>query len=412
MPEMMTAWLARAIGGDLTTTDRIVTAVAPAALLLLWFVGGMGVYAIRCARRGPAHDAEIASRGSSVLVGMWVRQYFGWLIAPVVRFVLQLGIPANAVTMLSVLLATGSGVSLAAGRFAMGGWLFVLAAICDFLDGRVARRTGQASQRGALLDSVLDRYSDAVVLAGLAWYYRESWVLLAVLCALVGSMLVSYVRARAEGLHIVMKEVGLMQRTERVVYLGGAVALSPIVEAVVRPMDPHPPHVLAIGGILMLAASTNLTAVHRLLFGLRALGGEDRPLIPRPGQRAHAIGSWLFGVGSEVLLLIGLTSLLVGGGLATTLAAGFGALAEFVTNRTQLSAEDGRGARFAVVGISSALLRGGGVALVLLLPGVGLAVAWVLVRIAVSVAWSMPLRRGYVPFGKPIGHFAEGAGRL
>ena len=70
-------------------------------------------------------------------------------------------------------------VALAAGRFALGGWLYLFAGILDVLDGRIARARGLASKKGAALDSVLDRYSDSAVLVGLSWYYRDSWVLLA-----------------------------------------------------------------------------------------------------------------------------------------------------------------------------------------------------------------------------------------
>lgn len=407
----MTEWLVRMLRGELTPPDRVVTAVAPAVLLLAWFLGGMVVYAVRCHIRGQYRDEEMQARGSSVLVGMWVRQYFSWLVRPLVDGALRLGIPANAVTTLSVLLATGSGVSLAAGRFALGGWLFVLAGICDFLDGRIARTTGQAGPRGALLDSVLDRYSDAVVLTGLAWYYRDSWVLLAVVLALVGSMMVPYIRARAEGLHLVMKDVGLMQRTERIVYLGAAVALSPILEALLVPMDPHPSHRLAIAGIVMLAASTNFTAIHRLLFGLRALGGPSERLLPRPGRRARAVGSMVFGLGSDALLVAALiTGLGLAGSVATLAGAGFGALAEYATNHPALSRPEGRGGRFALISVSTALLAAGGVGLMLALPGVHAVAAWLLVRAAIAVTWTVPLRRTWLPYGKPVGRVAQRAG--
>ncbi|GMV42543.1 MAG: hypothetical protein AMXMBFR64_42590 [Myxococcales bacterium] len=393
----MTEWFLRMVRGELTPADRVVTAVAPAVLLLLWFLGGMAVYAVRCHLRGRFRDAEVESRGSSVLVGMWVRQYFVWLVRPLVDGALRVGIPANVVTMLSVLLAAGSGVSLAAGRFALGGWLFVLAGICDFLDGRIARATGQAGSRGALLDSVLDRISDAAVLAGLAWYYRESWVLLAVLLALVGSMLVPYIRARAEGLHLAMKDVGLMQRTERIVYLGAAVALSPIVEALVSPADPHPPHRLAIAGIVLLAASTNFTAAHRLLFGLRALGQKGH-LLPRPGRRARAVTSMAFGLASDALLVAALvTGFGLAGSLATMVGVAFGAVAEFTINHGALAER-----RFTQLSLSTALLAGGGVGLLTALPGVPLVVAWPLARAAIAITWSVPLRKSWLPLGAPL----------
>ncbi len=153
-------------------------------------------------------------------------------------------------------------MALAAGRFALGGWLFLTAGLCDFFDGRVARNSGKASPRGAALDSIVDRYGDAAVPMGLAWYYRESWVLVAVLVTLVGSLLISYARARGEGLGTDVK-VGLMQRPKRVVLLGLTVALSPIEPALRRPNDPHPMHWLAVGGLVVLALATQGTALQR-----------------------------------------------------------------------------------------------------------------------------------------------------
>jgi hypothetical protein len=199
-----------------------------------------------------------------------------------------------------------------------------------------------------------------------------------------------------------------MQRTERIVYLGAAVAFSPILEALLVPNDPHPPHRLAIAGIVLLAVSTNFTAIQRLLYGLRALGTGAVRVVPRPGERAHAVTSALVGLASDILLVAVMTvSLGVGAGLATMLAAGAGALVELGTNRRGLGGPNGRTARFAVVAVSSALLNGGGVALLLLLPGVGLPLAWLIVRALVTLTWSGPLRRGYVPSGKPIGRLTE-----
>ena len=409
----MTELLGHWVSGELTPLGRVLTALAPALLLILWFVGGLLVYAVRTRLHGAYRDEEIESRGSSILVGMWLRQYFGWLTRPIVSVVLRSGIPPNAVTTLSVLLATGAGVSLAAGRFALGGWLFVFAGICDFLDGRVARRTGQASPRGALLDSVLDRYSDAVVLAGLGWYYRSSFVLLIVLLALIGSMLVPYIRARAEGLHVVMKDVGLMQRTERIVYLGAAVALSPILEALIAPLDPAPPHRLAIVGLAMLALSTNVTAFQRLRHGLAALAEPRPPELVSRRERIQKALARFAGITLDIALtLVLVTAHSVDPAIATIAGAGYGSLVELTVNRHEHLApgnKAGHAARYTLVSVTSALLNGGGVALLLLLPSMDFRIAWVLVRLAVTLTWTVPLRRDYIDH-PPLGQLAEGGG--
>ena len=96
--------------------------------------------------------------------------------------------------------AAGSGAAAAYGRFALAGWLYFLCGILDILDGRVARIRGQVSQAGAFLDSVIDRYAELFVFGGMTVFYRDSWALSAVLLASLGSLMVSYTRARGEAL--------------------------------------------------------------------------------------------------------------------------------------------------------------------------------------------------------------------
>ena len=124
--------------------------------------------------------------------------------------------------MLGLLGAGGSAYLLGLGYLAAGGALLLLSAVFDMFVGAVARATGRASKFGALLDSTVDRVSEAVVLLGLLVHYLdESSTSGAVLVfvALAGSTMVSYVRARAGGLKVDC-EVGVMTRPERVVALG------------------------------------------------------------------------------------------------------------------------------------------------------------------------------------------------
>src|SRR5690606_31144503 len=105
---------------------------------------------------------------------------------------------------------------------AIGGVVMLLASALDMLDGAIARQIGRATPFGALFDSVLDRVSEALVLFGIAWWAidtgRTEEALLAFV-AVVGSLLVSYVRARAEGLDLTLTD-GLFRRQERVVLTG------------------------------------------------------------------------------------------------------------------------------------------------------------------------------------------------
>src|SRR5690606_12842226 len=131
-----------------------------------------------------------------------VRRAFFWLVHPLWLLVRMSGVPPMALTTLSAALAVGAGIGIAAGRFGLGGLLYLAAGLCDVFDGRLARERGTAGPPGALLDSVTDRYSDGAVLVGVAWALRDSAWALAALIALLGTLIVPYVRARSEGLGI------------------------------------------------------------------------------------------------------------------------------------------------------------------------------------------------------------------
>lgn len=399
--------IANLLAGHLSTEARVVTAVLPAALVVAYFLLGLPVYLVRRRRHGAYHDPEIEGRGSSALLAMPVRLYFGWAMRPIWWVVDRSGLPPNAITTLSWLLSLAAGIALAAGRFALGGWLILAAGLCDFLDGRLARSHGISSPRGAALDSVIDRYSDAAVLVGLAWYYRESWVLVVVLAALVGSVLISYVRARGEGLGQSVK-VGLMQRPERVVVLGLATAFAPVEAALRSPNDPHPMHWIAVGGLLLLAVGTQLTAARRFMYLLRAL----EPLSERTVQTSRAVFAALalssvMATAADFGFMTGLVELFgVPAWLATALGCLVGAGINFSINRHWIFRSKDRplpqAARYGVVSATSAMLNAGGVAVVLLLPTVDYRLAWLLVRFAVFVGWNLPLQRDYVYAPQPV----------
>jgi hypothetical protein len=123
------------IRGDLTPQARVITAVLPGVLALGYMLAAMVVFAIRNRTREAYGDAELLRRGATPILGMWLRQYFAWLMRPLVGALVGLRLPPNAVTTLSLLLAVGAAVAAAAGRMALGGWLFVASGLCDFLDG-------------------------------------------------------------------------------------------------------------------------------------------------------------------------------------------------------------------------------------------------------------------------------------
>ena len=126
------------------------------------------------------------------------------LAEPVGRIVGKTGVSPNTLTIFGFCINFGVAWLISQGHFIYGGILILVAGIFDLLDGAVARMMGKVSKFGALLDSTLDRYSEGVVLFGLLWYYASRNIAYKTECPLifatiVGSILVSYVRARAEG---------------------------------------------------------------------------------------------------------------------------------------------------------------------------------------------------------------------
>lgn len=388
-------WLA----GNLSTMARIWTAAAPAIVLIAYALGGLVAYWMRNRFWDRFQDEEMDHRGLGGLTTARARHFFAWLMRPLWRGLAAAGVPPNAITTLAVGTAGGAGVALAAGRFALGGWLYVAAGALDFLDGRVARETGRVSPGGAALDSVLDRYCESAMLIGLAWYYRHDWVLLPCLLALTGSLLVPYVRARGEALGATLKDIGFMQRPERILVLGLTVALSPIIEALRAPEDPRPPHWLAVAGLVLIALTSHLTAIQRLIYLVRSLGGEP-PGGLKPLPRSIVVSVIATGLDFGVVrLLVQLT------GTSAPLATGVGCLVGGVTAFTlsrawAFEATSGPRSRQAVRYLftsgSSAFLNAGGVAVLLLLPGVDDWIAWLITRFVVFVTWNYPLLRDHV----------------
>ena len=261
--------------------------LAPAAAIVLYFVVGMIAFTVRTAIWGLSHDRDIEASGRSILIGVYLRNYFSWVIRPLWLLVNASGISPNAVTVLATMVGVGSGAAAATGHFALAGWLFILSGILDTLDGKLARVRNRVTRAGAAFDSLLDRYADGAVLVGLAFYFRNSWALIPALAALFGTSMVPYVRAKAESFGVTMKE-GLMQRPERVFTLGIAVMMSPFVEALLPSAGGHSPQRLAAIGLVLLAVTSNTTAIGRIARLLTALREQARASAatgaPVPGQ--------------------------------------------------------------------------------------------------------------------------------
>lgn len=157
-----------------------------------------------------------------------LKAWFNDLVRPLGELFIGWGVHPHVLTMVGFVLSLVSAVSFGVGSFQWAGFLLLLGGVFDVLDGFTARGSGKGSKFGALFDSTLDRYSEIAIYVGITAYYLKTSqtgpVLVAVL-ALAGSLMVSYIRARAEGLGEECK-MGIMQRAERVVCLGfGALVL-------------------------------------------------------------------------------------------------------------------------------------------------------------------------------------------
>jgi len=141
---------------------------------------------------------------------------------PIVGILSKSGITPNALTLISLALNIVTAYVIATGHFILGGVLVLVSGLFDLLDGALARYTKQTTKFGAILDSTVDRISEAAILCGLLiWYVPQegtSLEIVLIFVVLIGSFLVSYIRARAEGLGW-QCQVGLFTRAERVIVL-------------------------------------------------------------------------------------------------------------------------------------------------------------------------------------------------
>ena len=144
-----------------------------------------------------------------------------WILNSIVNLLARFRVNPNVLTLLGLFINIFAAVLFAKGMFTWAGLVVLFAGLFDMVDGEVARRTGRVTRFGAFFDSVIDRYSDMVLLLGLVvWYAKVDRIFYAglVVMSLIGSIMTSYTRARAESL-IPACKVGFLERPERIVLL-------------------------------------------------------------------------------------------------------------------------------------------------------------------------------------------------
>lgn len=188
-----------------------------------------------------------------------VRRAIEWGVSPLAA----MGLTPNAATVLGFLLNVVTAGVIATGHLSIGGMLLFVSAAFDMLDGALARITRSQSSFGAFLDSLLDRYSEAAILAALIYVFTvrgETGVVVLAYLVAVGSLMISYARARAEGLGLQAK-VGIAPRPERVIILGVGLLIN--VQT-------------TVAALFVLAVLTHVTAVQRLYHVWRQTDGARR----------------------------------------------------------------------------------------------------------------------------------------
>jgi len=181
----------------------------------------------------------------------YLRLWFKWVLDPLGKFFLSLGLTPNMVTMLGVLGNTVGAFFIARGELLTGGILVAVMTPIDALDGTMARLRGDASDWGAYVDSVSDRYSELIIYGGLLYHFLMIGDVrggMLTFGAAAGSVLVSYVKARAEGLGYEAK-VGLLTRAERYIVLAPSLVFNFIYV-----------------GLGILAVFANFTALQRIWY--------------------------------------------------------------------------------------------------------------------------------------------------
>lgn len=249
-----------------------------AVVAILLHVAIAAATAVAYALARPPRPARLAGyRGPIAVLGGWAY----WVTRPMHDAAARLGLTPNALTGYGLVLNVLSGVAASYGAWGWAGLLLVWGSIGDLLDGELARSTGQQSPAGAFLDSNLDRISEIALFAGLAVAFPDRAGVGWAVAALSASLMVSYARARGEGLGVACPTFGL-ERPHRLVILMAALLVAAFLE---------PLHAVTLveGACALVAVGAGATALGRLVvihhLLRRGEAGADAPGTPPEGAR-------------------------------------------------------------------------------------------------------------------------------
>lgn len=237
-------------------------AVSGSILLLLALAGV--AFAVVSLKNGRRRFERVEREGQSALLGKNAMELAHFTLEPIGRACARAGISANAITFVSLVLGVATGVAIATAHYGVAAGLSTVSALCDSLDGMVARMTNTSSDAGETFDAAVDRYNEFFFLGGLAYVFRAHEVLLVlVLAALLGSFMVSYSTAKAEALHVTPPR-GSMRRAERATYLTLGVLFVPFAALAAPPAAPLVALSPIIVALLLVAVVGNVSAARRI----------------------------------------------------------------------------------------------------------------------------------------------------
>ena len=243
-------------------------------LLLCGLVLSIGVFVLGRRKNGSAPPVKETKKQERILEGE-IEAWWMSVIAPLENYLARKRFNPNYVTALSFCFNAAGCVLFYVGWIFLAGWVILLAGTLDILDGRIARKIGRASKRGAFFDSMLDRYGEILIFLGLAAHFRDTILFPIILLAMAGSLMVSYTRARAEGLGVTCK-VGVMQRPERIVMLGFGAIISSILYLLRGSLGGVNAGPYFMGFVLVvIAIFANYTALSRMTHVMRELKKEE-----------------------------------------------------------------------------------------------------------------------------------------
>ena len=371
-------------------------------------------YLGRAVFAGRLRSARIERGGSSWLLGRDVQEVGYFALQPFAGACVRLGVGANAITGLSLVLGAAAGVAIALGHLGLAGVLAALSFLGDALDGMVARASGTASNAGELLDAVVDRLVEFFLFAGIYYYLAYTRIGSSLtLLALLGSFMVSHTTAEAERLGVDAPR-GLMRRAERAVYMTVGVSAVPIAHWLAARAGASVwigdlPLFISLG---LVGIISNVSTVLRVRAVARSESESERnskKVVATNGLSLRLLGrhqvAAIVATCIDFGTMVALVELLsVPPELATAVGAVVGGLTNFFMGRRWVfSAESGalprQALRYALVSLASAGWNTLGEYVVVRALGVQYLLGRIAVAVCVSIGWNFPLHRSFV-FGE------------